>query len=47
MDGQQLTAYEAVMKVACQIQEGMYGTGEDIDVEALESDLDDATADIG
>jgi hypothetical protein len=47
MDGMQKTAYEAVMEVACKILDGAYGKGDDIDVEALEQDLDDTTANLG
>lgn len=47
MNGMQKTAYEAVMEVAGKIRDGAYGDDDDIDVEALEEDLDDATANIG
>jgi hypothetical protein len=45
MDGIQEKIYRAVMDVACNILDGAYGTYDDIDVEAVEEDLDDATAD--
>ena len=47
MTGQQTIAYEAVMAVACKILDGAYGDDDMIDVEALEEDLDDCTADLG
>lgn len=47
MNGMQKTAYEAVMEVACKILDGAYGKDDDLDVEALEEDLDNATADLG
>ena len=46
MNGQQKTAYEAVMEVAQKIRDGAYGKGDVLDVEALEEDLDNATADL-
>ena len=43
----QKTAYEAVMEVASKILDDAYGKDDDIDVDALEQDLNDVTADLG
>lgn len=47
MTGMQKTAYEAVKEVAANILSGKYGKDDDIDIDALEDDLEDATADLG